>query len=314
MFETLALTQPELVLIGVASCLAGLCVALLVASVVNAASGKSEQVKALVAEVQAAAPKEDEGLIGIAKTLMPIFLPIARQIELTEFKKTMGERHKKAGYPGAFSVDELFAMGLMLGILLMVLVSVLIVMVFPKAIIAAPILVALGPVLVSSNLESMAQERLQKVGRTLPFVLDLLVLVMRAGASLPMAMNRVKTDYAGHPIGDEFALTIRDLDMGSTSKQSFSNLADRCPHPAVKYLVDEIVQSEELGRPIADTLESLGDRFRVRRVQDATDTAGKAKVKVLAPGVLVLFAGLILLLSPFGMRFFHGNDLSMISG
>jgi hypothetical protein len=43
-------------------------------------------------------------------------------------------------------------------------------------------------------------------------------------------------------------------------------------------------------------------------VQDATATAGTAKVAVLAPGVLILFAVLIVLLAPFGLKILFANE------
>ena len=42
-------------------------------------------------------------------------------------------------------------------------------------------------------------------------------------------------------------------------------------------------------------------------MQDATDTAGRAKVLVLIPGMLVFIAVLILLFSPFAVRYFYGG-------
>jgi pilus assembly protein TadC len=75
----------------------------------------------------------------------------------------------------------------------------------------------------------------------------------------------------------------------------------------VRTFVDDVIQSEELGRPIADTLERLADRVRVRRVQEAVDTAGKAKVMVLVPGMLVLMATLLVLFAPFIVRWYYGG-------
>ena len=43
----------------------------------------------------------------------------------------------------------------------------------------------------------------------------------------------------------------------------------------------------------------------VRRVQEATETAGKAKVMVLVPGMLVFAATLELLFAPFIVRYWY---------
>ncbi|MBY0113966.1 MAG: type II secretion system F family protein [Phycisphaerales bacterium] len=249
------------------------------------------------------------GVLGFATGLIPLVLPISRRIPATGMKQSFSEQYARAGWPGGLDDEELFAIAVVLGVGFAI--------VFAAAgglIQGAPGLVvgvvglAMGPMLVSASLSSRVRERDKAITRTIPFVLDLLVLTMKAGASLQIAMRQVCEDYRGHPIGIEFAATLADIERGSTARQAFVNFAKRAPVPIVKYLVDEIVQSDELGRPIAATLERLADQTRVRRVQDATSTAGAAKVAVLAPGVLILFAVLIVLLAPFGLKILFANE------
>ena len=85
------------------------------------------------------------------------------------------------------------------------------------------------------------------------------------------------------------------------------NLYQRVPTEPMRLFVDDLVQGEELGRPLADIFERQADQSRVRRVQDATDTAGKAKVLVLIPGMLVFISVLILLFAPFFVRWYYGG-------
>jgi tight adherence protein C len=120
-------------------------------------------------------------------------------------------------------------------------------------------------------------------------------------------MERVVTDYSGHPIGAEFGAVLADMEMGVTKSDALENLAARNPIPAVRTFADDLNQAEELGRPIADTLERLSDRSRQRRVQEATEMAGQASVMVLVPGMLVFVAVLILLFAPFAVRYFYGG-------
>jgi tight adherence protein C len=167
------------------------------------------------------------------------------------------------------------------------------------------IFMLVGQSLVSSNLSSIATERVKSISRNMPYVLDLLTLTMRAGASMPIAIERVGVDFHGTAIGTEFRAILTDLEMGVTLRQAYENLAQRAPVPVVRQFVDDVVQSEELGRPIAETLERLADRVRVRRVQEATETAGKAKVMVLVPGMLVFAATLLLLFAPFIVRYYY---------
>jgi tight adherence protein C len=167
--------------------------------------------------------------------------------------------------------------------------------------------VVAGPGLVSSSLDRRGAWREREITKAMPFVLDLLVLTMRAGASLQQAIERVALDYAGHPVGVEFQAVLTDLDMGVTTAEGFQNLAERVPIPAVKTFVDDLTGAEELGRPVAEIFERQANRARERRVQEALETAGQAKVTVLVPGMLVFMASLMLLFAPFVVRYYYGG-------
>jgi tight adherence protein C len=217
------------------------------------------------------------------------------------------ERSARAGWPGGFTDDELMALSVLLSLILCAVLTI-------GAVIFDPILapvgfigLLLGPGLVSMKLGNMGSARDRDVTRVMPFVLDLLVLTMRAGASMTIAMDRVAQDYRRHPVGEEFRATLKDIEMGTTAKQAFHGLAARVPTRVIRGFVDEVIQSEELGRPIADTLERLSDRVRVTRVQEANVAAGSAKVMVLIPGMLVFIATLLLLFAPFAVKFYYGG-------
>ncbi|HEX8876291.1 MAG TPA: type II secretion system F family protein [Phycisphaerales bacterium] len=318
------LLTPEQFTLLAACLLAGLSVALAVAGVLKmfgVLSGEngSEMPLELSAElrrefnrvlVTRGVKTSAGGVLGVATALIPLVLPISRRLPLDGLRRSYSEQYARAGWPGGLEDDELPAIALVLGVGIACVLGAFGALLQgpPGLIVAALVGFATGPMLVSASLSGRVRERDKAITRTIPFVLDLLVLTMRAGASLQIALRQVCEDYRGHPIGVEFAATLADIERGSTARQAFVNFASRAPVPIVKYLVDEIVQSDELGRPIATTLERLADQTRVRRVQDATSTAGAAKVAVLAPGVLILFAVLIVLLAPFGLKILFANE------
>lgn len=246
-----------------------------------------------------------------AFSFLPVLVLLSKLAPLTSVRESLAERYARAGWPGGYTDDEVYALALALGAAIAVVFAAVIALFNP---LFAPLgLVGLlaGPGLVSSSLNSMGERRELEITRAMPFVLDLLVLTMRAGAPLPEALERVALDYSGHPIGTEFKAIITDLELGVTTREAFENLAARVPIPDVKTFVDDVVQAGELGRPVAEALERLADRARVRRVQEASETAGKAKVLVLIPGMLVFVATLLLLFSPFIVRYFHGGYSSI---
>ena len=305
----LAMYAPEIV--AAIALLVGLAFAMFVYAVGSKVRVSRTPVGALIGEAQRRLRREagesDGSLSGFAMSMMPIALPIAQRIQSPSLRESVTDRYADAGWPGGYSDDEVFAFGIMAGIGLCVPLTLLIVIIQPIAAPVGLVFLLLGPGLVSSHYGGIGTARRISITRTMPYVLDLLTLSMRAGASLHIAMQRVATDYEGLPIGTEFKAVLTDIDMGITTTEAFRNLEARVPIPVIKLFVDDVVQAEELGRPVAETLEELSNRVRVRRVQDATETAGAAKTKVLIPGMLMLAAALVLLFAPFILRYIYGG-------
>jgi tight adherence protein C len=246
-------------------------------------------------------------LFALALSLVPAMLPLMRRLPLRSLERSLAERYAEAGWPLGLDDDELMALALLVGLALCIPATLVLLLILPPLAPLGLALTALGPGMVSAILSSQGSRRRLRITRTMPYVLDVLVLTMRAGGSFLMALQRVAEDYAGHPVGAEFRVTLSDIELGMTSREAFEKLAERVPLPLVRSFVDEVNLAEELGRPLADALESLADRVRTRRVQEAVDTAGRAKVMVLVPGMLILLASLIILFSPFIVRAVYGG-------
>ncbi len=245
----------------------------------------------------------DSLIFNLGMTVLPLFKPLGA-IPIDSLKRDWGERASDAGWPGGLDEDDLFAAAIGVSVSLAFAFSgVGFLLLGIKGTVAGVVGLLAGFYLFGTSITGIAKGRLHKVGRSMPYVVDLLVLTMRAGASFGMAMERVAADYRYHPIGQEFTVTLREINAGTPRKQAFQNMAERTPLPVVRTFVDEIIQSEELGRGISDTLERMGERIRVRRKQDAADIAGKAKVNVLAPSVLALVGILLLMFSTFIVKF-----------
>ncbi|MHC4415645.1 MAG: type II secretion system F family protein [Planctomycetota bacterium] len=309
MFE--AAISPDLPVLGAACALAGLAVGLGVYLFGGSVRDKAQRAAVDITDAQRHLRRQrarrESGLFGLMMAILPPFVLIARGLPLGTSRATLAQRHARAGWPGGLEDDEVVGVALLVGVIIAVVVTLLIFVVFPPAAPLGLIGVPMGPGLVSGWLTRRAEARDLSISRTMPFVLDLLVLTMRAGAPLNTAMERVVVDYAGHAVGFEFASVLADMEMGVTKNDALENLARRNPIPAVRTFADDLNQAEELGRPVADTLERLSDRSRQRRVQEATEMAGKAKVLVLVPGMLVFLATLLLLFAPFAVRYFYGG-------
>jgi tight adherence protein C len=71
-------------------------------------------------------------------------------------------------------------------------------------------------------------------------------------------------------------------------------MAERMNVPELDMFVRAVAQSDELGVPIADTLKSQATEMRVRRRQQAEETAMKLPVKVLMPTMLCIVPALLI--------------------
>lgn len=303
------MSDPASPLVLIASCLSmgltvGLC-AYLVGAKLEARGLAAELARSGAPAVRAR--RRPSGLAALATPLLPFFTAFGRTLRLTSLRTTLGERYARAGYPGGFDDDQLVGLALLAGAALCAPAIAILAAVDPRLAPLGALVFITGPGLVSAGYGSSGARRELAISRAMPFVLDLLVLTMRAGASLQQALERVAADYVDHPIGMEISAVLTDLGTGMTTKEAFEKLQERVRIAPVKSFVEDLVQGEELGRPLADIFERQADHARTRRVQEATDTAGRARVLVLIPGMLVFIAVLVILFAPFFLRWYYGG-------
>jgi tight adherence protein C len=216
--------------------------------------------------------------------------------------------YARAGYPGGLDDDEVVAIGVMASVAGAVFVG------FSTGVLIAPAYAWLGFLAlpagflgVIASLKTRAEVRQLRTIQAMPYVLDLIVLILRSGTSLTIALKRVVADYDDHPVGEELGQVLAEIEMGSTRLEALRRWGERAGHPDVTALADSIVQSEELGWPLADALERQAKRMAAERVLRAQAAAGSAGVMVMIPSTLVLVAAVILLLSPFIVRALRGG-------
>jgi tight adherence protein C len=239
--------------------------------------------------------------------LFRLFLPLisnlaisVKRLGLEPIRQYIHDPYVRAGYPGGLDDDEVVATGVLLacgftfgiGFVVLAIVGIAFAWV---GLIGIP----LGFVVLAADLKGKGKERQSEILRALPYALDLLVLMLRSGTSMRIAMARVIDDYSRHPLGVELGQVLAEMDVGAHRADAFKKMAERLKIPDVTSLVDAIMQSEELGWPLADTLERLADRLNAERMLRAQATAGAAGVYVMLPSTLVLLSAVIMLFAPF---------------
>lgn len=160
------------------------------------------------------------------------------------------------------------------------------------------------------RLASRADYRLVLIKRRLPYLLDLLTLLMEAGATFLQALEQSVRELEGHPVAVEFGRVLADMNMGKTRTESLESLCTRLGDDDVGSVVGSIIQGEDLGTPLARVFRTQADVLRIKRSQRAEGIAGEAGVKMLLPGVLIMVATSLIILGPFIMNYlFSGFSL-----
>jgi len=143
-----------------------------------------------------------------------------------------------------------------------------------------------------------ARSRLETIDRTLPDLIDLLVVTVEAGLGFASSLQVAAGRLTG-PLGDELRLTLQEHRMGRGLKEALEQMLGRAETPAMRSFVRAVTQGEALGVSIGSILRGLSLEMRRRRRQRAEERAQKAPVKMLFPMVFLIFPAIgILVLGP----------------
>jgi tight adherence protein C len=141
-------------------------------------------------------------------------------------------------------------------------------------------------------LQGRVINRQNKVRRGLPDALDMLSVCATAGLGFDQSLQRV-SEYWDTPIGHEFGRIINEMEMGLTRRDALKNFSDRLEIREVSSFVALILQTEQLGMSISDTLHAQADQMRIERRFRAQEQAQRAPIKMLIPMALLIFPALL---------------------
>ena len=140
--------------------------------------------------------------------------------------------------------------------------------------------------------------RQERIERSLPDVIDLVVVSVEAGQGFAQALATA-ADRTKGPLGEELRLTLREQQFGLPLDRALENLNKRADTPNMRTFVRGVVQGERLGVSIGHIMRNVAREIRLRRRAAAEERAQKTTVKILFPLVfLILPALFIVLLAP----------------
>ncbi|MEV0713455.1 type II secretion system F family protein [Asanoa sp. NPDC050611] len=137
----------------------------------------------------------------------------------------------------------------------------------------------------------LAQERQELVRRTLPDVLDTLVVTVEAGLGFEAALAQVVRNGRGPMVG-EFARVLHEMQIGRARVDALREMAARTTVTELRAFSSAVVQATTLGIPMGKVLRAQAAEMRLRRRQRAEELAQKVPVKILFPMVFCIFPAL----------------------
>ena len=195
-----------------------------------------------------------------------------------------------------------------------------------QCLLAAPVLLALGmqimgpPGLVIGavwtvllgvwfrrRLAKQSAYRLWRIKQRLPYLLDLLTLLMEAGATFLNALKDATAEFRHHPAGVEFGRVLAEMHMGKSRTAALEALRDRLADDEITSIVGSVIQGENLGTPLGLLFRTQADVLRTKRSQRAETVAGEAAVQMLLPAVLIMAAAILIILGPFVLNMLSGE-------
>jgi tight adherence protein C len=149
-------------------------------------------------------------------------------------------------------------------------------------------------------LSARAVERQRKITLAVPDLLDLLTICVEAGLGFDLSLEHILKKMSG-PLADEMRLFIQELQVGVPRQEAFNRLYKRTNSQELHTLIAALVQGQELGVPIAKTLEDQAGDMRIRRLQRAREQGAQASPKIslittilVAPSIMCVFLAIVI--------------------
>ncbi len=247
-------------------------------------------------------------------TAPPVNTPLLKRLE--SFARPLADRLpalaagelrnklSRAGDPGNLTPAGFQAVRYGLAALLAIAglaVGLLVTFNFPpllSAVVSGAVLAIFGYFLPILWLNQRISVRRHQIQRSLAEATDLLTLVVESGMSLDEGLLSI-TERFHNALGDEIGKVLREIRLGRPRMAALEHMAESCGVADLHHLVESIVQSDQMGVPIARLLRVQATEMRRRQRQTAQERAAQASSRMVFPMVGCIFPVLwIVLLGP----------------
>lgn len=141
-------------------------------------------------------------------------------------------------------------------------------------------------------LRLLVTKRQKSIQKGLPDALDMLSVCASAGLGFDQSLQRV-SEYWDTPIAIELGRVVKEMEMGISRQEALRGLANRLDVGELTTFVSLVLQSDQLGMSISDTLQAQAEQMRVERRFRAQEQARMIPIKMLIPLAFLIFPALI---------------------
>jgi tight adherence protein C len=236
------------------------------------------------------------------RVVRPVLLQLARLIaRLTPQGQTdvLYQRMDAAGNPPHLGVREFLGLrvlsaagGFLLGVVmyrLMMGVST------PVALLCGLLVLLMGVMLPDFLLQQAIGRRQYLIRKSLPDILDLLIVSVEAGLGFDGAMAKVVEKMKG-PFPMELRRVLQEMQLGKARTPALKDMAARVQVSEVSTFVAAIYQADQLGVSMAKVLHVQAETMRIARSQRIREMAAKLPVKMLFPLVFFIFPAIFVII------------------
>jgi pilus assembly protein TadC len=132
-----------------------------------------------------------------------------------------------------------------------------------------------------------------RVEQDLPLTLELMATLAEAGLSFDAALARILSSQAhSRPLASELRTFQLELLAGVPRVKSLRQLARRLEVISVTVFVSALIQAEQVGASLAETLRRQADDLRDRRKERVLQLAQGLPAKLVFPLVICFLPGI----------------------
>ena len=230
---------------------------------------------------------------------------VAARLSTGNVLSRLQHRLDVAGNAGRWTPERILAFK-GLGLISLGLLGLLIGLRSPTMLLVMPILGAgIGFFLPDVLVYNAGLKRQDRIRRALPDALDMMTVCVEAGLGFDAAMAQVARNTEG-PLAAEYARVLQEMQFGKSRVQALRSMTERTTVTELRTFVSALVQSSDLGIPVAAVLREQASEMRTRRRQRAEEQAQKVTVKILFPLIFCLFPALmIVVIGPGAINIIH---------